>query len=122
MARYILIDNCSGYIWGDSADLDGKIWSGDYTNDHGELANDDSPIGFARALDKSVGQNCRLTYEEVPRRALASNEAGYHVYRADINGSDAVMTVQDGQDQEMIEAVERDCKYVTTIRCVDAAP
>lgn len=120
MARYILIDNCSGYIWGDSADLDGKVWHGDYTNADGELINDDSPIGFAHALDKSVGQHFISTYEEVSRRALASDECGYHVYRADINGSDAVATVQDGQDREMIEAVERECEYVTTIRCIDA--
>lgn len=104
MARYILIDNHSGYIFGDSADLNGKIFAG-------------TPTEYAAALDASIGEHGRA-YEEVSRHALASNETGYHVYRADINGSDAVVTVQDGQDQEMIEAVERDCEYITTIRCV----
>jgi hypothetical protein len=121
MTRYILIDNASGYIWGDSADLDGEIWNGDFVNADGEDDHDASPIGFARALDRSVDASAanNRTYETVSRSALASNETGYHVYRADIGGSDAVMTIQDGQDQEMIEAVERDCEYVTTIRIND---
>lgn len=51
---------------------------------------------------------------------LASNEVGYHVYRADVNGSEAVAAVEDGTDQEMIEAVTRDCQYVTSIRFTDA--
>lgn len=46
-----------------------------------------------------------------------TTETGYDVYRADINGSDAVPVVQDGQDRETIEAVERDCEYVGFIRC-----
>jgi hypothetical protein len=108
MARYILIDNCSGYIWGDSADLDGKIFNG-------------TPLEFAAALCHSVDPSAAATttYEDTSRYALASNEAGFHVYRADINGSEAIPVVQDGQDKEMIAAVERDCSYVTTIRCGD---
>lgn len=107
MARYILIDNCSGYIWGDSADLDGHVFTG-------------TPLEYAAALDARIGGADGREYEEVSRRALASNETGYHVYRADINGSEAVPLVEDGQDQEMIEAVIRDCEYVTTIRCTEA--
>ncbi len=107
MARYILIDNCSGYIWGDTADyLAGK-------------QDGITPIDAAQALDASIGEHGR-DYEEVSRRALASNETGYHVYRADVGGSEAVVVVHDGQDQETIEAVERDCEYVTTIRCTPA--
>lgn len=106
MARYILIDNCSGYIWGDSADLGGKIFTG-------------TPMEFAAALDNHIGSPFVRSYEDVSRHALASNETGYHVYRADVDGSEVVAVVQDGQDQEMIETVERDCEYVTTIRCVD---
>lgn len=106
MARYILIDNASGYIWGDSADLEGQIFSG-------------TPLEFAAALDHHVGTHTPRTYEDVSRSALASNETGYHVYRADLNGSEAVPVVQNGQDQEMIEAVERDCEYVTTIRITE---
>ena len=103
MARYILIDNYSGYIFADSADLDGKIFTG-------------TPTEFAAAHDASIGEPGR-TYEEVARHALASNETGYHVYRADVCGSEAVALITDGQDQEMIDAVERDCDYITTLRC-----
>ena len=107
MARYILIDNCSGYIFADSADLGNAIWTGE------------TPMDFARAFDVSIGETDR-DYEECGRRELASNEAGYHVYRADDGGSDAVTVVTDGQHQEMIEAVERDCRYVTTLRAIRA--
>lgn len=105
MARYILIDNCAGYIFGDSADLNGHIFSG-------------TPVEFAAALDASIGEHGR-TYEDVSRHALASNETGYHVYRADVDGSEAVAVVWDGQDQETIDAVVQACEYVTTIRCQD---
>jgi hypothetical protein len=105
MARYILIDNYSGYIFGDSADLNGHIFSG-------------TPVEFAAALDASIGDHGR-TYEDVSRHTLASNEAGYHVYRADVDGSEAVAVVSDGEDQETIDAVVQDCEYVTTIRCQD---
>jgi hypothetical protein len=94
-------------VWGDSADIDGKIFVG-------------TPIETAAAIDASLGVHGR-SYEEVARRALASNECGYHVYRADVNGGEAVPVVQDGLDEETIQAVERDCEYVTSIRCVDTA-
>ncbi len=103
MARYILIDNNSGYIFGDSADLDGRIFSG-------------TPIEYAAALDASIGEHGR-TYEDVSRYALASNDTGYHVYRADVDGSEAVAVVVDGQDADTIAAVVRDCEYVAAIRC-----
>jgi hypothetical protein len=96
MARYILIDNYSGYIWGDSADLNGKIFSG-------------AALEFAKALDESVGEYSR-TYTE-QSRCGASNQAGYHVYQADIDGSDAVPVVRDGQDQDTIDTVEASCRY-----------
>lgn len=96
MARYILIDNNSGYIFGDSADLDGRIFEG-------------SALEFAKALDEHIGGEPR---EYVEHRAYPSTTAsGYHVYRADVNGSDAVTVVWDGQDQETIDAVVRDCRY-----------
>lgn len=122
MARYILIDNCSGYVWGDSADLNGKIWNGDFINADGDLDHDPSPIGFARALDRSVDPSAAVgrQYEAVSRHALASNETGYHVYRADVGrAGEMVMLVTDGQDQEVIEAIARDCEYVTAIRVTE---
>ena len=118
MARYILIDNCSGYIYGDTADLPKHTFA---DAEYPVTQSGITPTEAARWMDEAVVGVHGRAYEEVPRRALASNEAGYHVYRADINGSDAVMTVQDGQDQEMIEAVERDCEYVTALRCTKTA-
>jgi len=111
MARYILIDNCSGYVAAASADLNGKIFAGE-------------PLEFAAALDASLGKP-GLGYEECSAHALgaigsthaAVRVSGYHVYRADVAASEAVPIVQDGQDQETIEAVARDCEYLTTLRC-----
>ena len=42
---------------------------------------------------------------------------GYHVYRADVRGSEAVPVVQDGQDQDTINAVMELCDYVAFIEC-----
>ncbi len=95
MARYILIDNYTGYIWGDSADLDGAF-SG-------------NALDFAAALDASLGNHGR-TYTE-QSRPDAGSQSGYHVYRADIDGSDAVTVVHDGQDQATIDAVTGTCRY-----------
>ena len=94
--RYIIQDNYTGYIWGDSADF---------------AAGKDAPdsiVAACRMLDESIGE-CERTYKEVSR---LSGQAGYIVYRADINGSEAVPIVQDGQDQETIEAVERECQLL----------
>lgn len=96
MPRYILIDNASGYIWGDSADLNGKIFTG-------------SPEEFAEALDVSNGEHGRSYTFGI--RAPRDTSTGYHVYRADVNGSKAIPVVTDGQDQETIEAVTRNCTY-----------
>jgi len=98
MARYILIDNCSGYIYGDTADIDGKSYF------------HISPVEAARLVDESIGEYGR-TYTEQSHDPRATVD-GYHVYRADVRGSDAVGNIPDGQDQEMIEAVTRDCEYV----------
>jgi hypothetical protein len=92
MARHILIDNASGYIWGDSADLNGKIFSG-------------TAVEFAAALDESMGEHGRVYIEA---RNPRDTSTGYHAYTA----TDAFPTVSDGQDSETIKAVERDCAYV----------
>jgi len=92
MVRHILIDNASGYIWGDSADLNGKIFSG-------------TAVEFAAALDESNGEHGRAYIEAHNPRDTST---GYHVYAA----TDAIPTVSDGQNSGTIEAVERDCAYV----------
>lgn len=101
MPRYIFIDRNSGYIWGDSADIDGKIVTG-------------TPCEVAAALDKSIGDlDGDVEYDETFQ---SDPHVTYDVYRADINGSEAVTVITDGQDQEMIDAVQRDCKFATSIR------
>jgi len=99
MTRLILIDNSSGYIFGDSADINGKVFSG-------------TEVEFARALDESIvayGRDYTLTHN--PR----DTSTGYHVYAT----TDAIPTVGDGQDSKTIEAVERDCAYVGFIAVFD---
>lgn len=96
MARYILIDNYTGYIWGDSADFEGRIFIG-------------TPLEYARALDESLGEHGRIY--EMQSSADNGSTTGYHVYRADINGSDAVPVVTDGQSQETIDSVTSSCRY-----------
>ena len=96
MARFILIDNNSGYVFGDSADLNGSIFYG-------------TALEYAKALDASNGEHDR-TYDLLsfnPR----DTSGGYHIFRADIDGSEAVTVVWDGQDKETIENVERSCRY-----------
>ena len=103
MARYILIDRHTGYIFGDSADIDGRIVTG-------------TPCEVARALDESIGvhwNGAAADYSETNRYVV---DATYDVYRADIDGSEAVPVIVDGQDREMIKAVERHCRFVTSIR------
>jgi hypothetical protein len=102
MTRYIFIDNYSGYIWGDSADINGAAVEG-------------SPINVARVMDAALGEPDRR-YENVYRGDIAANDSAYHVYRA----PETFPLVTDGQDTAMIEAVERDCEYLGTILISDA--
>lgn len=113
MPRFILIDNGSGYIWGDSADLNGAIWRP--TMD----GIDAQAVEFATALDASNGEPGRAYEVFQHPRAIASNQTGYHVYRSDVRGSDQIGHITDGQDQEMIDAVVHDCEYVCTIATSD---
>ena len=106
MARFIIIDNCSGYVFVDTGDLDGA-------------ARDETPLEAVARFDATIGAGGR-SYEEMARGELRSNETGYHVYRADVRGAEAIPLVDDGQDQQLIESVERECQYITTIRCTSA--
>ena len=108
MARFILIDNCSGFIAGDTADFNGGI--AQVQIDGG------SAIDAVRELDETIVGEHGRAYEDVSR--LADNETGYLVYRADVEGSDAVAAVWDGQDQDTIDAVVASCPLVAAIRCV----
>ena len=99
MTRLILIDNSSGYIFGDSADLNGKVFSG-------------TEVEFARALDESIGAYGRdYTLTNNP----CDTSTGYHAYAA----TDAIPTVGDGQDSDTIKADERGCNYIGYIAVFD---
>lgn len=104
MAAYIIQDAYTGYIWGDTRDFDGKPYS----------ASD--IVDACRALDQSIGGDPRH-YEQVSR---LPGDTGYIVYRVDINGSDAVPVIHDGQDRETIQSVERDCDLVGYVHFRDA--
>ena len=99
MARYILIDSNSGYIFGDTADFAA-----------GRQSEITSIADAARMLDASIGEHGRNYVEHT--RNPRTTVSGYDVYRADVNGGEAVAVVQDGQNRDVIEAVQRDCEYV----------
>lgn len=111
MARYILIDNESGYIFADTADLAGF----DGSEPHGDAAI----INAVRCLNASLGYNPDNFAYEVNDSLGGNNH--YTVYRADIDGSEAVAVVHDGQDQETIDAVERECERVGSVKLTNLA-
>ena len=110
MPRYILIDNFSGYVFCDTADMAQSV-AAEWRD------GDQTPQLACELFDRSIGEHGR-TY--VADGRLNSNQTGYHVYRADIDGSEAVPVVTDGQDQDQIEAVTKYCRYVEAVRCVSA--
>jgi len=104
MARFIIIETNSGYIWGDTATL---------TTDQftcSDRADDADMIAACRAIDEENGEHGR-EYETLNSVHELNGRSGYMVHA----GSDAVVTIDDGQDQELIEAVERDCKLVGVV-------
>lgn len=119
MARYIIMDNASGYIWADTADMDhkhvmrGGTWEGNTVQAIGMHAM--QPCDVARWIDETLGEYDR-DYEEVSRSELASNDVGYLIYRADVGGSEALPVITDGQDADTIAAVDRLCVRVATVR------
>jgi hypothetical protein len=105
MARFIIIDQNSGYIYGDTGDLNGP-------------ARDETPSDACRRLDIHIAGSDAAECDYVehgPNYQPAFNEHAYHVFRADIDGSEAIPLVADGQDQATIETVERDCRKVAVV-------
>ena len=83
--HYVLIDNCSGYIWGE--------------------ADAENPIEACQKVDLEIGCGEPREYHEVFSSELASNETGYHVFAAP---NDWVWDpALDDQDQEIIATVEQ---------------
>ena len=112
MSRYILIDNESGFIVGDTADLPPHTFAGE---DFPVCQSGITPTEAARWLDEAVIRTFGRTYEFLSHNP-GDTSTGYPVY----NGADAVVVAWDGQDREAIAAVERDCEYVGFVRCHDA--
>lgn len=92
MTRYILIDNASGYIWGET--------------------NAETPEEACRLVDYSIDRSNSRTYFEA--YSLDSNESGYHVYEA----PERFPEIEDGQNLEEIMAVEA-LRRVATFQIVD---
>ena len=113
MARYILIDNGSGFIFGDTADLPRCVVDGEELT-----ASNVTPTTAALWLDQTVVKADGRFYEEVPQ--LASNETGYLVYRADSHGMNRVPPIENGQSQAEINAVTNRCQLVALVRCSGA--
>ena len=79
-----------------------------------------APAEFSQPDMVGIGGGNSVTYIEHSR--APDGASGYHVYRADIDGSEAVAITQDGQDQEAIEAVESDCEYVRFVEVKSVDP
>lgn len=112
MPRYILIDNGSGFIFGDTADV------GQFDELFGTMLKDVemTPSLAAMWVDHYfVGVHDRKYEEHDAGHVPASSATAYHVHRADVQGSEAVPIVQDGQDRDTIAAVLRDCPKVAVV-------
>lgn len=98
MARYIMIDNYTGYIWGDAVA--------------------ETPQDAARKIDEALGEYDR-DYSEL-RIDPRDTSTGYHVYRADVDGAQVPSQIDDGQDGDTIDAVRNSCRYEGYIRVTSA--
>jgi hypothetical protein len=113
--RLILIDNRSGYVFGDTADY--LAGSSEWRDDVSGNDRDIEPLALraARLLDESIGEFGR-EYVFIGHNP-GDSSTGYHIYRADIDGSEAVPIVFDGEDRSAIESVTKNCNYVGFVRC-----
>jgi hypothetical protein len=112
MAHYIVMDATTGYLFYDTRDLPVDHVIDGYAMRHHTL---DEKLA-CRWGDEAVAKVYGRTYSETTRHDAS---AGYHVFRVDVDGSEAVPVVWDGQSQEMIDAVERYCVYVASFICKD---
>lgn len=94
MTHYVLIDNHSGYVWGEAD------------------AND--PVEACAAVDREIGGDER---EYAVERLGSSTKNGYHVFEAPADWT----PVDDGQNQREIERVESACRKVAEVAFRTAA-
>jgi hypothetical protein len=113
--RIILIDSYTGYIWGDSASYKGRAFTLDdalaFKPDINATSEHDFALAYAAALDADIGGELR-DYDMRRVSTARDGSSGYMAYRADVDGSEAVPAVYDGQDKETIEAVETHCQRI----------
>ncbi len=107
--RLILVDNISGFIFGDPIDYSSSS-AGTHVGDMGSHLDFErlSPI-IARQLDKSLGKHGR-TYS-FSRHAPPDTATGYQVYC--VNRADAAPFAENKDPRRLtIGDVEANCKYV----------
>jgi hypothetical protein len=114
--RLILIDGGSGFIFGDTANYRlGRLdeWIENNFDDRGDTER--LSLLAARLLDDSIGEHGRdyafINYDPCDTRA------GYLIHCADIDGADIPPIVTDGQNQETIDTVKRDCRFEGFVEC-----
>ena len=116
--RFIMIDNNIGYVFGDTDHLpkDHVFLAGEFA---GEKAGtlEISPELACRWMDEVIGEVGR-EYEEC-RASDFRGATGHLVYRVDINGSEDVPAIEDGTDENEIDAVKDRCVLVARIRIVE---
>lgn len=83
--RYILIDDLTGFVWGDTVAAD--------------------PVAACRAIDEALGETDRQ-YEDIGRCYLRGTETGYHVHVVPADFPVDLPPVTDGQDEATIAMVE----------------
>jgi hypothetical protein len=103
MPAYIIIDAWTGYIWADTRDFSPLLEYGT------------TPAEACRIMDEGIG-TFGQTYREVPR---LNADTGYIIHRADVEGSEAVSIVHDGQSAEEIAAVRKHCPIVAYVEWDD---
>jgi len=114
--RLILIDNHSGFIFGDTANHRlGRLdeWAGANSDDIGDTER--LSLLAARLLDDSFGEHGR-EYAFIVRDPSDAG-TGYLIYRADIGSLETLPIVTDGRSREAIGAVARDCRFEGFVEC-----
>ena len=114
--RLILIDNNSGFIFGDTANHRlGRLddWIDNNSDDIGDTAR--LSLLAARLLDDSIGEHGR-EYAFIARDPSDAG-TGYLIFRADIDNSEILPIVTDGRDRETIGAVARGCRFEGFVEC-----
>src|ERR1700730_10040151 len=97
VARYIVIDNVSGNIVGDTINIDPTNTA--YENS----------FTACRDIDDEIGITNRLYQEKT--RPFAKNESGYFVFRGnDEDGILLIPPITDPADQEQIRSVWERCR------------